>query len=86
MRCTTRTSHPAGTTHVYASFAAATLIVLGVLITVLGFLLAASMLMVVIGLGSVLAGGMLSVANKHTCPPEGATRRLGALADVGSEA
>ena len=44
----------------YANFAAGTLIVLGAVITVLGFLLAANMIMVVIGLLAVFGGGLLS--------------------------
>jgi hypothetical protein len=43
----------------YTNFAAGTLIVLGVLIAVLGLFAAGEMLVVVVGLASVLAGGML---------------------------
>jgi succinate dehydrogenase/fumarate reductase flavoprotein subunit len=43
----------------YANFAAGTLIVLGVLITVLGLFAAGEMVVVVVGLAAVLAGGML---------------------------
>jgi uncharacterized membrane protein HdeD (DUF308 family) len=46
-------------TPMYANFAAGTLIVLGVLITVLGLFAAGEMLVVVVGLAAVLAGGML---------------------------
>lgn len=49
----------------YANFAAGTLIVLGILITVLGFLLAGSMPMVLIGLGSITMGGILSVLDRR---------------------
>ena len=43
----------------YANFAAGTLIVLGVLITVLGLFAAGEMVVVVVGLAAILAGGML---------------------------
>lgn len=46
----------------YTNFASATLIVLGVVIAVLGFLLAGNLAMVVIGLLSVFAGGLLGLA------------------------
>jgi hypothetical protein len=49
----------------YTNFASATLIVLGVVITVLGFLLAGSLPTVVVGLGSVLAGGLLGLADRR---------------------
>ena len=49
----------------YTSFASGTLIVLGVVITVLGFLLAANLLMAVVGLVSVLAGGLLGLAERR---------------------
>lgn len=45
----------------YASVAAGTLIVLGAVIAVLGFILAASIGLVLIGLGSIAAGGLISV-------------------------
>lgn len=45
----------------YANFASGTLIVLGTLITVLGFLASGSVGLVLIGLGSIAAGGVLSV-------------------------
>jgi hypothetical protein len=51
----------------YANFAAGTLIVLGALITVLGLFAAAEMLVVIVGLAAVLAGGMLgAVAARQT--------------------
>jgi uncharacterized membrane protein len=43
----------------YANVAAGTLIVLGVLITVLGLFAAGEMVVVVVGLAAILAGGML---------------------------
>jgi hypothetical protein len=46
----------------YTNFASATLIVLGVVIAILGFLLAGNLAMVVIGLLSVFAGGLLGLA------------------------
>lgn len=49
----------------YTNFASATLIVLGVLIAVLGFLLAGNLPMVVVGLSSVLAGGLLGLADRR---------------------
>jgi hypothetical protein len=49
----------------YASFAAGTLIVLGVLITVLGFLGAGSMAWVGVGLGAIFAGGVLSLFERR---------------------
>ena len=49
----------------YSSFASGTLIVLGVLITVLGFLGAGSIAWVGIGLSSILAGGLLSVLERR---------------------
>lgn len=52
-------SHHLEPTPMYANFAAGTLIVLGVLITVLGLFAAGEMLVVVVGLAAVLAGGML---------------------------
>jgi len=55
-----RSFHP-----MYTSFASATLIVLGVVIAVLGFLLAGNLAMVVVGLLSVLAGGLLGLADKR---------------------
>ena len=49
----------------YTSFASGTLIVLGVVITVLGFLVAGNLLMAVVGLVSVLAGGLLGLAERR---------------------
>ena len=49
----------------YTNFASGTLIVLGVVITVLGFLLAASLVMAVVGLVAVLAGGLLGLAERR---------------------
>ena len=43
----------------YTSFAAGTLIVLGAVITVLGFLLLGNIVMVVVGLLAVFGGGLL---------------------------
>lgn len=48
----------------YATFAAGTMIVLGVLITVLGFIVAGSVPMVLIGLGAITMGGLLSVLER----------------------
>jgi uncharacterized membrane protein len=48
----------------YANFASGTLIVLGVLLAVLGVLAAGNMIMVVIGLASILAAGLLGVADR----------------------
>ena len=51
----------------YTNFAAGTLIALGVLIAVLGLFAAGEMLVVVVGLASVLAGGMLgAVAGRRS--------------------
>jgi uncharacterized membrane protein len=49
----------------YANFASGTLIVLGVLLAVLGVLAAGNMIMVVIGLASILAAGLLGVADRR---------------------
>jgi len=49
----------------YASFAAGTLIVLGAVLAVLGMLLAASVGLVLIGLGSVAVGGILSLLDRR---------------------
>lgn len=49
----------------YATFASGTLIVIGVLLAVLGVLSAGNMVMVVIGLVSILAGGLLGVADRR---------------------
>jgi hypothetical protein len=49
----------------YANFASGTLIVIGVLLAVLGVLAAGNMIMVVIGLVSILAGGLLGVADRR---------------------
>lgn len=50
---------------IYANFAAGTLIVLGAVITVLGFVLAASIGLVLIGLGSIATGGFISVLDRR---------------------
>jgi hypothetical protein len=50
---------------VYSSFAEGTLIVLGVLITVLGFLGGGSMAWVGIGLGAIFGGGVLSLLERR---------------------
>ena len=44
----------------YANFAAGALIVLGVVIAVLGFIVAGSLPTVALGLGSVATGGLIS--------------------------
>ena len=49
----------------YSSFAAGTLIVLGVLITVLGFLGGGHMAWVGIGLAAILGGGILSLIERR---------------------
>ena len=49
----------------YASFAAGTLIVLGAVLAVLGMLLAASVGLVLIGLGSVAVGGFISLLDRR---------------------
>jgi uncharacterized membrane protein len=49
----------------YANFASATLIVLGAVIAVLGFILAGELVMVVTGLASIFAGGLLGVAARE---------------------
>ena len=49
----------------YTTFASATLIVLGVVITVLGLILAGEIVMAGLGLASVLAGGLLGVADRR---------------------
>jgi uncharacterized membrane protein len=49
----------------YANFASATLIVLGAVIAVLGFILAGELVMVVTGLAAIFAGGLLSVASRE---------------------
>ncbi len=49
----------------FTNFAAGTLIVLGVLLAVLGLLAAGEMTVVVIGLASVLAGGVLGLADRR---------------------
>ncbi len=48
-----------------ANFASGTLIVLGVLITVLGFLAGGSIAFVLIGLGAVAVGGMLGLLDRR---------------------
>ncbi|HEX2884562.1 MAG TPA: hypothetical protein VHQ42_08305 [Candidatus Limnocylindria bacterium] len=47
------------------NFAAGTLIVLGVLLAVLGLFAAGEMVVVAIGLASVLAGGLLGLAERR---------------------
>ena len=49
----------------YANFAAGTLIVLGAVIAILGFILAGSIPLVALGLGSVAVGGMISALAKR---------------------
>ena len=49
----------------YTNLAAGLLIVLGAVIAVLGFLLAGEMVMVVIGLGSIAAGGILGILDRR---------------------
>ena len=49
----------------YASFASASLIVLGAVITVLGFLLAGNFLMVLTGLVSIFGGGLLGILERR---------------------
>ena len=44
----------------YANFAAGTLIVLGAVIAILGFILAGSLAVIVTGLAAVAVGGLLS--------------------------
>ena len=51
----------------YANFAAGTLIVLGVLITVLGLFAAGELVVVAVGLAAVFAGGLLgAVAGRRS--------------------
>ena len=50
----------------FANFAAGTLIVLGAVIAVLGFILGGSIPFVVVGLGAVAVGGLVSAAAKRT--------------------
>lgn len=49
----------------YANFAAGTLIVLGVLLTVLGFLAGGSITFTLIGLGAIGFAGMLGILDRH---------------------
>ena len=49
----------------YANFASGTLIVLGAVFAILGLILAGNMVVVVIGLASILAGGLLSLASRE---------------------
>lgn len=49
----------------YASFAAGTLIVLGVLISVLGFLAGGHLAFVALGLAAVFAAGVLSLLERR---------------------
>lgn len=50
----------------YANFASATLIVLGAVIAVLGFLLAASFPMVILGLAAIAVGGFIGILDRRT--------------------
>ena len=50
----------------YANLASGILIVIGAVMAVLGFLLAANLLVVGIGLLAVLAGGVLSIAARRS--------------------
>ena len=60
-------SYPQEPISMYANFAAGTLIFLGALIAVLGLFAAGEMVVVVVGLAAVLAGGMLgAVAARRT--------------------
>jgi hypothetical protein len=54
-----------GASSMYANFAAGTLIVLGAVLAVLGLLLAASVGLVLIGLGSVAVGGFISLLERR---------------------
>jgi hypothetical protein len=58
-------SHQSEHNVMYASFASATLIVLGAVITVLGFLLAGNLFMAVTGLLSIFAGGLLGILERR---------------------
>lgn len=49
----------------YANFAAATLIVLGAVIAVLGFILAGNLSMVLVGLGAIAVGGFISAFERR---------------------
>ena len=49
----------------YANFASGSLIVLGAVFAILGLILAGNMVVVVIGLASILAGGLLSLASRE---------------------
>ena len=49
----------------YTSFAAGTLIVLGILLAVLGFLAGASVTFVLIGLGSIATAGVLGLLDRR---------------------
>ena len=49
----------------YANLASGTLIVLGVLLTVLGFLAGASVTFVLIGLGSIATGGVIGLLDRR---------------------
>ena len=55
-----------GVSLMFANFAAGTLIVLGAVIAVLGFILGGSIPFVVVGLGAVAVGGLVSAAAKRT--------------------
>jgi hypothetical protein len=48
----------------FASFASGTLIVLGVLITVLGFLAGGSIAFVLIGLGAIAVAGVIGIVDR----------------------
>ena len=49
----------------FADFAAGTLIVIGAVIAILGFILAGSMSLMALGLGAVAVGGLVSLASKR---------------------
>jgi hypothetical protein len=49
----------------FATFAAGTLVVLGILIAVLGFLAGGSMPFVIVGLVAVFAGGLLGLLDRR---------------------
>lgn len=50
----------------YTSFASGTLIVLGVLLAVLGLFTGGTVLLVLIGLGSITVGGLLGLLERRT--------------------
>lgn len=49
----------------YANFASGTLIVLGAVIAVLGFILAGELVMVATGLAAIFAGGLLGLVERE---------------------